>query len=214
MMNKRYFITGIGTEVGKTVVSAALVDYFGTTYWKPIQSGDLQASDSMRIRALCSSAPAIFPERYQLKHPASPHDASEREGIHISLTDFSLPNQTAALMVEGAGGLFVPINSEEFMIDLMDQLGLPAILVCRDYLGCINHTLLSIAALVHKGIQLAFVVFNGAFEPATQRVIESHLPVGTDAIYIPEIKEINKMNLSTAVGQIKIVEHTNGAFRK
>src|SRR5690606_37879364 len=143
---------GIGTSVGKTIAAAALTERWSASYWKPIQSGDLVCSDSMMIRALGAAKGHIFPEAYRLNTAASPHYAAQIDDTEIRLADFQLPQTSANLIVEGAGGLLVPLNEEEFIVDLIAHLGSPVILVCADYLGSINHSLLSFALLENKGI--------------------------------------------------------------
>jgi dethiobiotin synthetase len=177
---KQVFITGIGTDVGKTVISAILTEYLQADYWKPVQSGDLHNSDSMKVRALVSNAKSVFhPERYRLTNPLSPHASAAIDGIQISLDDFELPQTDNNLIVEGAGGLFVPINERDTVIDLIERLKIPVILVSRNYLGSINHTMLSIEALKARNIQIEGIVFNGVSTPATERFIEenTNIPV-------------------------------------
>lgn len=177
---KQVFITGIGTDVGKTVISAILTEYLQADYWKPVQSGDLHNSDSMKVRALVSNAKSVFhPERYRLTNPLSPHASAAIDGIQISLDDFELPQTDNNLIVEGAGGLFVPINERDTVIDLIERLKIPVILVSRNYLGSINHTMLSIEALKARNIQIEGIVFNGASTPATEQFIEenTNIPV-------------------------------------
>ncbi len=159
------FVTGIGTGVGKTVVSAYLCKYYGFDYWKPIQAGELHNSDSQLIKKL-SPDTFIWPERYKLNNPMSPHAAAEIDHISIKLEDFNLSTRNK-LIVEGAGGLMVPINSKNLILDLIDFLRLPVVLVIRDYLGCINHSLLSIEVLRMRELVLSAVIFNGNFAPAT-----------------------------------------------
>jgi dethiobiotin synthetase len=176
----QYFVTGIGTEIGKTVVSAVLTEYLQADYWKPIQSGDLHWTDTMKVQSLISNPRSFFhPERHRLNEPLSPHASAALDGVHIALSDFTLPQTNNTLVVEGAGGLMVPLNEQDLMIDLIQQLQIPVILVSRNYLGSINHTMLSIEALRHRKIPIAGIVFNGQSNPATESFIEnnSHLPV-------------------------------------
>ena len=182
----KLFVTGIGTGIGKTVISAVLVDKFKADYWKPIQSGDLHDSDSMKVKAL-SEGTLIHKERYALEIPASPHESAEREGITMELTDFTLPETDNNLIVEGAGGLFVPINSGVYMIDLIAHLNLPVVLVARDYLGCINHTILSIEALKSRGIPIAYLVFNGEFNPYSVEAIKREIGEETEVVFNEEL---------------------------
>jgi dethiobiotin synthetase len=169
---KKYFISGIGTDVGKTVVSAVLTEALQADYWKPVQAGDLDFGDSDRVKSLVSNSKSVFhPERYRLNSPASPHYAAELDGIDIALADFSIPQTDNYLLIEGAGGLMVPLNSKETVADLVKQLNIPLILVSRNYLGSINHTMLSIELLKNKGIEIAGIVFNGEPNPATENWI-------------------------------------------
>lgn len=172
-MQNTYFITGIDTEIGKTVISAILTEKLQADYWKPVQAGDLDNSDTMKVQRLISNSKSIFhQERYRLNHPMSPHAAADLDGVEIKLTDFELPKTENTLLIEGAGGLFVPLNHEDCIIDLIKKLGVPVILVSKNYLGSINHTLLSINALKNRGIPIAGVIFNGKPNAATEAVIE------------------------------------------
>lgn len=189
--NRGLFITGIGTGVGKTVVSAVLAQHFQADYWKPIQSGDLLRTDSMIIGELIDSHLHIYPERFRFRLPVSPHQAAA-ENTAMRLGDFELPDTARPLVVEGAGGLFVPVNDHHFIIDLIAQLKLSTVLVVRDYLGCINHTLLSIHALQSRCIPIAYVVFNGPFNPATRAILEKHTPADTRVIELPEMAPLTR----------------------
>lgn len=184
-MKKQVFVSGIGTGIGKTFCSAMLVKLWQADYWKPIQSGDLDMTDSMTVRSLVENEITIFPERYRLNTAASPHESAHIDGVEISLSDFQLPFTQNSLVVEGAGGLYVPINEDEFIIDLIEHLKLPAVLVVQDYLGCINHSVLSIKALESRNIAIDSVVFNGPFSTATERIIRRHLPAEVVCINIP-----------------------------
>lgn len=169
---KGYFITGISTEVGKTVTSAALVEAWQADYWKPVQAGDLDHGDTDKVKNWVSNTRSTFhPERYRLQTPMSPDAAAAREGVRMRLTDFTLPPTDNLLLVEGAGGIYVPLNSEHTMLDLMTHLKLSVILVSRHYLGSINHTLLSIAVLRQAGLSLAGLVYSGKPHPETERSI-------------------------------------------
>ena len=170
----QFFVTGIGTEIGKTVVSSILTEYLQADYWKPVQSGDLHLTDTMKVQALVSNTKSYFhPERHRLNAPLSPHAAAALDGVQIQLSDFTLPQTSNHLIVEGAGGLMVPLNDQDLMIDLIKQLGIPVILVSRNYLGSINHTVLSIEALQRREIPIAGIVINGEPNPATESIIES-----------------------------------------
>lgn len=173
-MQKSFFVSGIGTEIGKTVCSAILVKALATDYWKPVQSGDLHHSDSDKVAAwndLSLPHPRFHPEAYRLQTPMSPHAAAAIDGIRIELDQFRIPSTGNTLIVEGAGGLMVPLNEQDTLLDLMRQLQIPVILVSRNYLGSINHTLLSIAQLRQAKVPLAGIVFNGPPTPSTEEII-------------------------------------------
>ncbi|MBI3133341.1 MAG: dethiobiotin synthase [Bacteroidetes bacterium] len=170
---KTYFVAGTGTDVGKTICASILVEALQADYWKPIQAGGLDFTDTMRVKSLISNSESVFfEERYRLKQPMSPHAAAKADGIHIRLDDFQLPQTQNHLIIESAGGLMVPINDEgDLMLDLIDQLKVEVILVSQNYLGSINHTLLSIAALKMRNQKVAGILFNGPSNPETEEII-------------------------------------------
>lgn len=168
----RLFVTGIGTEVGKTIIAAILTEALEADYWKPIQAGDLQHSDTHRVKALVTNNRSIFyKEAFCLQQPMSPHAAAEKDGINIHLSDIRAPKTNNHLIIEGAGGLMVPLNYEDCIIDLIPKLDCEVVLVSRNYLGSINHTLLSIEALQKRGILIKGIIFNGAENKETEKVI-------------------------------------------
>jgi dethiobiotin synthetase len=159
---KSVFVTGIGTGVGKTVVSAALVQALQADYWKPIQCGNLHESDTITVQSLVSNAGSKFqPEAYRLKTASSPHYAAKMEEVEIDIKACISPVTENRLVIEGAGGLMVPLNENECIADLIIALNVPVVLVCRNYLGSINHTLLSLEMMKHKGLILLGLVFSG-----------------------------------------------------
>lgn len=165
------FITGIGTDVGKTVVAAIVTQALQADYWKPIQSG-LEETDKGTISSLIDNAKTVIhPEAYRLKTPMSPHKAAEIDGITIDLNQIKRPDTSNTLVIEGAGGLLVPINDQETIVDLIaadDKV----ILVSAGYLGSINHTLLSAALLKTKGLNCIGVIYNHVELDGTIEVIE------------------------------------------
>lgn len=192
---KKFFISGTDTDVGKTMVSAILALGLRATYWKPVQCGNEPCSDSQWLNSVGVKEAKIIPERYKLKNPLSPHRAAELEGVSISLDDFELPKvNTEYLIVEGAGGLMVPLNSKDLVIDLVAKLQLPLLLVARSGLGTINHTVLSIMALQQKNIPLIGVVMNGEPNPANKAAIE-HYGRTKVLAEIPPIAKINQETL-------------------
>ncbi|GAB3039919.1 dethiobiotin synthase [Spirosoma pulveris] len=165
-------VAGIGTEIGKTMASAVLVEALQADYWKPVQSGGLDDSDTDTVRRLISNTKSYFhPEAYRLTQPLSPHAAAEIDGVTIELGNFTLPQTRNALVVELAGGLMVPLNDHKLTIDLVQQLALPVVLVSRNYLGSINHTLLSVEACRSRNIPLVGILFNGPTVPASESFI-------------------------------------------
>lgn len=152
-----------GTVVGKTIVSAVLVEALKADYWKPIQSGDLHHTDTDKVKALVSNTTSKFhSSTYAFKEPASPHYSASLENVEIEMGQFKLPETNNHLIVEGAGGLLVPLNKDYLIIDLIEQLSLETILVVRNYLGSINHTLLSIETLRSRNIEVKGMIVSGA----------------------------------------------------
>jgi dethiobiotin synthetase len=169
----KLFITGIGTDVGKTIASAIITEALEADYWKPVQAGDLQNSDSHKIKSFLSNKKTVIhPNSYALNTPASPHLAAELEGIVIDLKKIIEPETENHLVVEGAGGVFVPLNDTDCVIDLI-QNEYKVIVVSRHYLGSINHTLLTIEALQNRKIAVAGIVFSGDENKATESIILS-----------------------------------------
>jgi dethiobiotin synthetase len=167
----KLFITGISTDVGKTIASAIITEALEADYWKPIQAGDLDNSDSHFIKSkITNQKSIIFPNAYQFNTPASPHLAAELDGITIDLKNIIEPKTTNHLVIEGAGGVFVPLNNTDLVIDLI-QPDYKVIIVSRHYLGSINHTLLTIEALKNRKINIAGIIFNGDENTATETII-------------------------------------------
>lgn len=200
----QFFITGIGTEIGKTLVSAIVTEYLQADYWKPVQSGDLHWTDTMKVQSLTSNSKSVFhPERHRLNAPLSPHASAALDGVQIKLSDFTLPQTSNHLVVEGAGGLMVPLNEHDVLIDLIQQLQIPVILVSRNYLGSINHTLLSFEALKQRNIPIAGIVFNGEPNPASESFIENYtqLPV---LFRVGNLDDITPESIRDVVKQLPI----------
>ena len=172
-ISMKLFITGIGTDVGKTIASAIITEALEADYWKPIQAGDLENSDSKKVKSFLSNEKTVIhPNSYALNTPASPHLAAELDGIVIDLKKIIEPKTENHLVVEGAGGVFVPLNDTDCVIDLI-QNEYKVIVVSRHYLGSINHTLLTIEALQNRKIVVAGIVFSGDENKATEKIILS-----------------------------------------
>lgn len=165
----RLLVTGTDTEIGKTVFAAALTAALGTRYWKPIQSGLDGGSDADRVVALGVPASRVVPEAYRFQTPCSPHRAAELDGIPIDIARLDPP--PGPLVIEGAGGVLVPVTRQVLYADLFARWQIPAILVARTALGTINHSLLSIEALRYRGVPIAGIAFVGAPVPDTETTI-------------------------------------------
>ena len=171
-MNK-YFITGIGTDVGKTVVSAIVAEALNADYWKPVQAGELEYTDADKVKEWISNRTTkIHKSSYALKTAMSPHAAAAIDGITIDLSRIKEPSTPNALVIEGAGGLLVPVNEADTMLDLIKK-EYKILVVSRHYLGSINHTLLTLSELRHRGFEVAGIVFNGNPSETTEEIIEA-----------------------------------------
>ena len=168
---KKYFITGISTEVGKTVASAIITEALQADYWKPIQSGDLDYSDTHKVQKLISKTKTVFhPNSYALQTPMSPHAAAEIDGVFIEIDNIKEPVTKNHLVIEGAGGLLVPLNDKTTLLDAI-KLDYKVIVVSRHYLGSINHTLLTVNLLKEKGFDVS-LVFSGNKHKTTEDIIK------------------------------------------
>jgi dethiobiotin synthetase len=169
----KLFITGIGTDVGKTVTSAIVTQALEADYWKPIQAGDLDNSDSHKVKSKIENQKSIIhPNAYALNTPASPHLAAEIDGIIIDLKKIIEPKTDNHLVIEAAGGILVPLNNNDSIIDLIKE-DYKVIVVSRHYLGSINHTLLTLEALQSRKIEVAGIIFSGDEDKASESLILS-----------------------------------------
>jgi len=172
---RRLVVCGTDTDVGKTLVSAVLVQGLQASYWKPVQCGELASGgDSGQVQALTAAKTGrILPEAYKLKQPASPHQAAAAEGISLNESQLNLPVVQGSLVVELAGGLLVPLRHDLLQIEMLQRWGLPVVLVTRTGLGTLNHSLLSLEALERRRIHLLGVVLNGQPHPANEASLQS-----------------------------------------
>jgi dethiobiotin synthetase len=167
----KFFITGIGTDVGKTIASAIVVEALEADYWKPIQAGDIDNSDSHKIqRYISNDKTVIHNNSYKLNTPASPHYSAKVDGTKIELAKIIEPKTSNNLVIEGAGGVLVPLNDADSIVDLI-QKDYKVIVVSRHYLGSINHTLLTIEALKTRNIPVAGIIFSGDENKSTEKII-------------------------------------------
>lgn len=201
-MMKPIFITGIGTDIGKTITSAVLVEKMRADYWKPVQAGDLHNSDTIKVRQLVANPVSVFhPEAYGLSQPFSPHKAAALDGIEIDMDKIILPKTANQLIIEGAGGLMVPLNDRYLIIDLIKKLDAEVILVSKNYLGSINHTLLSAEALKQRNIPVKGIIFNGEPNENTEQIILSYTKLKLLG-HIPLLSSVNKDTVAEIAGRL------------
>jgi dethiobiotin synthetase len=176
IFSEKLFITGTDTGIGKTVVSAMLTKGLGATYWKPVQSGLKEETDTEAVKRLTGLPSSHFKEEtYRLTEPLSPHASAAIDGIEIEMDAFEIPDfNTKHLIIEGAGGVLVPLNDKNLIIDLMAQLDIPALVVARSGLGTLNHTLLTIEALRSRDISILGVIMNGPKNESNKKAIEKY----------------------------------------
>jgi dethiobiotin synthetase len=206
-MPQTIFITGIGTDIGKTVVSAIVTEALGASYWKPVQAGYADGTDSELVRSLLTNSNSqVHPEVYKLKLAASPHLAAQKEGIEISLEKIftaytQLVSKESSLIVEGPGGLLAPLNEKEFVTDLIKTLNAKVILVSQNYLGSINHSLLTAQVCRQKNIRVFGWIFNDQYMDYEDDIVRwsGFLKIGS----IARLDKIDKETISAEAGKIK-----------
>jgi dethiobiotin synthetase len=172
----RILVTGIGTDVGKTLVSAILVEILGAGYWKPVQAGTEGETDTERVKHLLPET-VCYPEASRLKAPCSPHQAAFLEDIEIG--PIPIPDFSGDLVIESSGGILVPYRLDRLTIDLFSDWDCQWVVVSRHYLGSINHTLLTVEALRNRRLPILGIVFNGTPNLFSEEAIQCHsgLPV-------------------------------------
>ena len=184
MKQQTYFITGISTEVGKTIASAIVTEALKADYWKPIQAGELENCDTKKVKRLISNSKSKFHDNsYALQTPMSPHAAAAIDKITIDLKQIKEPKTKNHLVIEGAGGLLVPLNNTHTILDIIKPT-YKVIVVSRHYLGSINHTLLTVKLLQEKGFEVS-LIFSGNEHKTTEEIIEKM----TKATIIGRIEE-------------------------
>lgn len=171
------FLSGIGTDVGKTVAAAVLSKAWNMEYWKPVQAGELEWTDSDKVREWTAGSVKVHPEAYRLTRPMSPHAAASIDGVRIGLEDLDPPHHEGPLLIEGAGGLLVPINEEgDTMLDLAERWRAPILLVSWNFLGSINQSLLSVEVLHRRAAPVQGILFSGPENPDSERIIDKLAP--------------------------------------
>jgi dethiobiotin synthetase len=192
-MGERIFVTGIDTDIGKTVISAILVEALEADYWKPVQAGDLEFSDTVKVKSLISNEKScFFEESFRLNTPASPHYSALLDGVAIQLDKIIPPRTSKHMVIEGAGGLMVPLNEDgDMILDVLKKTATKVVLVSKNYLGSINHTLSAFEVLKNHGIKVDLLVFNGDQNDSTERIIISCGKPGS-VLRVPLFKSVNK----------------------
>lgn len=193
---KRFFITGIGTNVGKTFCSAILTEALQADYWKPVQTGVIESADVNEVSRLITNQRTQFQrEAYSFTAPVSPHLAAAIEDEVIELSKIELPNTTNHLIIEGAGGILVPLNKTHYVIDIAKKFDAEVILVVRNYLGCINHSLLSIDYLLKNNFNLKGLILNGNYDPMVEEAIINYANTPVLARFY-EMSKVNEQVVS------------------
>lgn len=187
------FVSGTNTNIGKTLCCAALMALLDAAYWKPVQTGPREDHDAPTVHALSGcGAGDIYPSCYSFPEPLSPHEAARRAGGHIDMTQITWPKAADRFMViEGAGGLLVPLNRESLVIDLIKTLAVPTLIVASSELGTINHTLLSLEAMRARNLPVAGIVLSGPENEANKQAIEYYGQIDVLG-HIPLIADVNK----------------------
>lgn len=203
-MASGYIVTGTDTGVGKTVVAAGLSQALRARYWKPVQAGLEDETDSHCVARLAPAA-RILPEGFSLRTPCSPHEAARADGVTITLADLPLPSGRGPLVIEGAGGVLVPLAADLLTIETFAHWGLPVVMVARTTLGTINHTLLSLEALLARDIKVAGVIFSGAENSASENAIV-HFGRCRHLGRLPRLDPLDARTLATAFARHITVE--------
>ncbi len=202
-MEKRIFVTGIGTDVGKTLACAVLLEAWQADYWKPIQAGSLDHLETDYVRTLVDNTTSVIhTTQIQLKTPCSPYYAAMLEGITIDPAELIIPQTNNILLIEGAGGLMVPLRKDFFILDLIQYWKLPVVVVSRNYLGSVNHTLLTLHVLKQAGVQILGLVFTDTDNWNSMEYIAgvSQIPV---IGHIPHLDEITSKRISEVAACFK-----------
>lgn len=199
----KIIVAGTGPDVGKTVVSAIVTTLLQADYWKPVQCGDENSSDTCTVKQwIDPSISTVHPPAYSFKAPVSPHQAAQQENRCIEMNKFKLPNTQRSLVIESVGGIYVPLTLNNLSIDLFKQWHCKWIVVSRHYIGSINHTLLTLEALKSHGIPILGLIFNGVETPASEQAILGMSGVPFISRLLPE-KQINSTIIQKYANQWK-----------
>lgn len=202
-MNKQIAIAGIHTDIGKTIASAVIAEAIGAEYWKPIQAGNLEQSDTIQVSSLISNGSSrVHKEAVQLTQPLSPHAAAVIDGKSVDYTNFQLPHTDKTLLVETAGGLLSPVSANATVADFIQHFKLPAILVSKNYLGSINHTLLSIEVMKARQIPIIGIIISGDSNKESEQFIADYTQIPIIA-RIPHMAPLTTQAISNCAAAIK-----------
>lgn len=197
-MAKQIAILGIHTDIGKTVTAAVMAQALKADYWKPVQAGDLENSDSIKVaRYISNQATRIHPEAIRLQMAASPHTAAASENLDYDCRQFKLPQTENTLLIETAGGVFSPVDAKRTVIDFVQHFRLPVVLVTKNYLGNINHTLLCLEALKQRQVPLLALIVNGERNESSETFIQQYGNV-TNTVYIPALELVDATSIQQA----------------
>jgi dethiobiotin synthetase len=204
---KKYFVTAISTDSGKTLISALLTELLQADYWKPVQSGNAQADKETVRRLISNTTTIIHDEVYSFEAPVSPHLAAQIEGVEIQLDKIKVPTSSNhTMIIEGAGGVLVPLNTTHTIIDLILKLDVEVIVVSNHYLGSINHTLLTIQALKAAGVRIKGLIFNGTTNHSSEWIIEQK--TGVPVLFsLPELPTVSSQIINEEAEKLKALTH-------
>ena len=195
-------LTGIHTDIGKTICSAVMVQALGCDYWKPIQAGELAHSDTLRVHELITRTDVcLHPEAHRLEQAASPHAAARAEHTVLALNDFTPPQTTRPLLIETAGGVCSPMTQQHTVADVLAHFAVPTLLVVRHYLGSISHTLSAIDALNARGVHLLGLMVNGESNTDSEQFISEYTRVPILA-RIDELLHISRDSIQIQAEQL------------
>lgn len=200
---KHLVIAGIGTEIGKSFIAAIVTEALEADYWKPVQAGSLDFTDTDFLKQVISNTHSFFhQEIYRLSMPISPHAAAKADTVLIDFQQLKIPNSSNRIIIELAGGIMTPLNNNQLNIHLLKEWALPVVLVSMNYLGSINHTLLSAKILVDYNIEVAGIIFNGEPNPASEEIILAY--TGFNCIAkINQERDVNKETVKRYATELK-----------
>lgn len=197
-MSRKISILGIHTDIGKTVTSAVMTEALQADYWKPVQAGDLNNSDSIKIKKWISNPKSIVHEEaIRLQMAASPHTAAKQENKQYNFKEFTVPLTSNILLIETAGGIFSPVDDQHTMLDMAEYFQWQTVLVTKNYLGSINHTLLCLEAIKRRNIAILALIVNGERNESSEAFIRNYADI-KHVIHVPELKEINQATIRQA----------------